>query len=63
MFFFLDYLSQFVTTNTENKCKNNVVQLTAEEQLKKLSQGKKYINLFSIFIFKFHCWGINLKSV
>ncbi|KAF0772458.1 conserved oligomeric Golgi complex subunit 5 [Aphis craccivora] len=43
-FFFLDYLSQFVTTNTENKCKNNVVQLTAEEQLKKLSQGLEYVD-------------------
>ncbi|KAE9523971.1 hypothetical protein AGLY_015618 [Aphis glycines] len=39
-----DYLSQFVTTNTENKCKNNVVQLTAEEQLKKLSQGLEYVD-------------------
>jgi len=41
VFYFLDYLSQFITTNSENKCKNTVVQLTAEEQLKKLNKGKK----------------------
>lgn len=41
MIYFLDYLSHFVSINTENKSKNNVVQLTAEEQLKKLNRGKK----------------------
>ncbi|XP_026819932.1 uncharacterized protein LOC113558639 [Rhopalosiphum maidis] len=39
-----DYLSQFVTINTENKCKNDVVQLTAEEQLKKLNKGLEYVD-------------------
>ncbi|KAL5238330.1 hypothetical protein ACI65C_005740 [Semiaphis heraclei] len=39
-----DYLSHFVSINTENKSKNNVVQLTAEEQLKKLNRGLEYVD-------------------
>ncbi|KAL4135194.1 hypothetical protein QTP88_006834 [Uroleucon formosanum] len=39
-----DYLSQFIIINAENKCKNSVVQLTAEEQLKKLNKGLEYVD-------------------
>ncbi|XP_015372053.1 PREDICTED: uncharacterized protein LOC107167509 isoform X2 [Diuraphis noxia] len=66
-----DYLSHFVSINSENKSKNHVVQLTAEEQLKKLNRGLEYVDqLISDQTYDNHeelfnqvTWTENLESI
>lgn len=39
MYIFPDYLSQFTSINSENNSKNDKIQLTVEEQIKRLNKG------------------------
>lgn len=59
IFFFSEYLSQFITVSNENKCKNLNVQLTVEDQLKRLNKGKNNTSYnFLLFVILHEIWHI-----
>lgn len=47
MICFPEYLSQFIATNNENKFNNTLVQLTVEENIKKLTKGNINLNFIT----------------
>lgn len=57
---FSDYLSQFIIINTENKCKITNVQLSVEDQLKKLNKGKN--NRYKLIKSYFTIFKMNINN-